>query len=117
MSYEMSYFTEYKKRSGLTLVEIMIASSVLLLLVGLFFSVLVPTFRCSARDSIKVEMRQSAMHALNRIEKDLKQTVVGGLSLSPATSSDSLSGLSLVRFIDVGASGAVTWEERAHIYF
>jgi type II secretory pathway component PulJ len=81
------------QKIGFTLLEILVASALLLLVVGLMVRVLVPAFRISAETSIRSELHQRGHHALNRLGFDLQKTGSTGLKIFQTSPSRTLIAL------------------------
>ncbi len=71
------------KVKGFTLLEVLIASALSLLLVGLFLGILVPALRATGRNSARIALQQSALLALNRVSKEIQASCVSGIGILP----------------------------------
>ncbi len=71
------------KVKGFTLLEVLIASALSLLLVGLFLGILVPALRATGRNSVRIALQQSALLALNRVSKEIQASCVSGIGILP----------------------------------
>lgn len=100
---------------GLSLAEVLIGLAlvgVVLFLVARLLSVALET---SARESALIEMEQTALVALQRIEKELQKTTAGGVSyLSKQANQDS--GVAVNPIDDVSADGNLAWVDRVVIF-
>lgn len=89
------------KAKGFTLVEVLIASGLSLLLVGLFLGVLGPTLRATGRNSARISLQQSALLALNRMSKELQASCTSGIGILPPVVDGDPTVLSIHRISDV----------------
>ncbi|MEW6278457.1 MAG: hypothetical protein AB1758_07550 [Candidatus Eremiobacterota bacterium] len=64
-----------------TLLETVVAMALLLLVIGLGVRFMIPAMRASVRSTLRVEMEQQAVTALNRLVTDLKRTSPPGISV------------------------------------
>lgn len=71
-------------RKGYTLLEVIVASSLLLLVLALAFGYLVPATKAAARYRTRSHLQQTATVALKRIEEVAATTSPGGFSWSDA---------------------------------
>ena len=119
-----------------TLVELLVAATLSILLLGMMFAFLVPTMRASVRGSSRVEMQQQAVVALSRMAEDLEATAPAGIAIyapdaMPANAADLPQlganwtpllmvkdpvDMSIVRLNNVNASGQQVWDTHAVIY-
>lgn len=72
---------------GLTLVEVLIASSMAVLLVWLLYQLLVPVAQAGSRTSVRVHMAQQATLAMDTIGRLLQSSGGSGISYLPASTS------------------------------
>jgi prepilin-type N-terminal cleavage/methylation domain-containing protein len=100
------------RNRGFTLLEVLISASLLLLLLGLLFTFLVPTMKASVRGSVRVEMQQMAVLALNKMVGDLQNTTAAGLSLSQRNPVS----IGIVRIEGVTSEGMQIWEKNMIVY-
>lgn len=97
---------------GFTLAEVMVTATLSLVLLGLVWSFLVPTFRAYARASARVEMQEQAALVITRMVADLQLCVpagVGVLSGGPVV-------LSLQPAVGLNASGQTVWDDHLVVY-
>lgn len=66
---------------GFTLLELVVAAALAFLVLGLATAYFIPAMRISARVGTRVEMQQMAAAALAHLERDLRTTSTGGVSL------------------------------------
>lgn len=69
-------------QTGLSLIEVMVASVLSLVTLSVLISVLIPTLRSSKRISNRVELQQIATLTLSRIARDLDSSASGAISMS-----------------------------------
>ena len=69
------------KRRGLTLLEMLAASSLSLLALSILSSVLVPAFRSTAHNGARVEMQQQSAVVVRRITRDVQSSLPAGMAL------------------------------------
>ena len=89
------------RAKGFTLLEVLIASGLCLLLVGLFLGVLGLTLRATGRNSARISLQQSALLALNRISKEVQASCVSGLGILQPQGNADPTVLSIHRIADV----------------
>lgn len=76
-------FSRSIEARGFTLVEILIGSTVALLLLGVIADLLVNSTRVSVKGANQVELQQRAMIVGDRLANDLRTTTGGGLGVLP----------------------------------
>lgn len=103
---------------GFTFVEVLIASTMMLLLLGVVTQAFGPTLRATARNLVQAELQQEVDTALRALETDLKRTVGGGLGFLPAEPDkpDQPVALGIVRLDGVASDGRQVWETAAVVY-
>lgn len=103
---------------GFTLIEALIASTLMLLLFGVVASAFGPTLRATARSLTQAELQQEVDTALRFVEADVKRTVGGGIGLLPAEADKPQQpvALGLVRLEGVASDGRQVWETQAVVY-
>ncbi|MGE0489676.1 MAG: hypothetical protein AB7S38_10730 [Vulcanimicrobiota bacterium] len=102
-----------------SLLELLVASGLLLLLGTLFVWFLVPSVRYSSQGAARVDLEQMVTLALDRIGNDLQHTVARGVSYHPlaaAGASDPVV-LAIVPQADVDADGRRIWSQEVVVYF
>lgn len=67
---------------GMSLIEVLVTLPLVLLLFGLVFNLLIPSFRLVGESSIKAELQQLAQLSTNQMVAELGQTPPAGVSLS-----------------------------------
>lgn len=72
-------------RRAYSLIEIIFSLALIGLVAGLSLGFLFPALRASVRGTLRVEMQQQAVTALNRLCGDVRRTSVAGLSLRSGT--------------------------------
>jgi type II secretory pathway pseudopilin PulG len=97
-----------------TLIELMVAGALGLGLLALTLAFLVPSMRFFGQGSARVECQQQALTALNKAERDLQQTAMGGLSLFPQGSGLATDpvGMALLPLYDVDQDAHQLWQTR-----
>lgn len=83
MSCVFSIKIDRSRRSGLTLVELLVGFTLTVLLLGLLFQFLIPALKISRRTTLRAEMQQRATLAMREMVSELEQTTVFGTSISP----------------------------------
>ncbi len=68
-------------RRAYSLLEVILSLALITLVMGLTLAFLFPALRASVRGTLRVEMQQQAVTALNRLCSDVRRTSVAGLSL------------------------------------
>lgn len=68
-------------RNGFTLVEMLVAFTLVVLLFGLFIQFLVPALRKSASTSVKAQRQQRATLSLRKLVTEMERTTVAGISV------------------------------------
>jgi hypothetical protein len=89
-------------RRGITLLEALMATVLLLLLLTLLLQIVLPMGRGTMRGTQQIEFQQVATLALNRLAHDLSTTPVAGLSRA---SSNGATQLAMQRLLNVAADG------------
>lgn len=102
---------------GYTLVEILIASTLMLLLLALTFQVIVPTFRTTSERSARVELEQVAALAVNRVVADLESTAPSGVGLLLALTPTDPTGMVVHPLLNVDASGGQVWDDKLVVVY
>ncbi len=93
-------------RRGFSLLEALLACTLLSLLLTLLIQVLVPMARGSVRGTQQAGLQQITVLAAGQVERDLAATPPAGLALFPAPSPGGPSAASLHRLLDVAADGS-----------
>lgn len=99
----------------MTVVEMMIACTVVVLLGIMTVQFLIPAMAMSAQGGIRAEMQQQGSIALIGMVRDLSQTSIGGISLLPPNGSDPC-GFAVNR-IASASDQSQTWEPKVVCYF
>ncbi len=99
-------------RTGFTLVEVMVAGSVALLLLGLLVRFLVPAMRYTAEGNIRVDMQQQALIALNQMTAELQRSAPSGISFRATAPV----ALGIVAIDDIDGAGRPVWDNQALVY-
>lgn len=102
-----------RDRRGLTLFEILVAASLLLVVLGVMVSVLVPALRASVKGSNQSELQQLAAVTLDRLLGDLERTPPTGTML-PDGGSPVVLGLHPLA--GVAPDGSQLWNEEIVVY-
>ncbi len=100
------------KTRAFTLVEVLVAGLLTLILLGMIFWFLIPSLRYSSQNAMRVEGQQQALNALNKAERDLQSTAMGGVSLfpqDPGNPNDPV-GVALVPLRDVDNDSRQLWQ-------
>lgn len=82
MNYEFSIKIAKPKR-GMTLIELLVAFTLSVLLLGLMFKFLIPALKISSRTTQRAESQQRATLALRNIVSEIEQTNLFGVSFLP----------------------------------
>ena len=69
------------RQHGLTLLEVLAASSLSLLALSILTGVLVPAFRSTAHNGARVEMQQQSAVVVRRISRDVQSSLPAGMAL------------------------------------
>ena len=70
-----------RKKRGLTLLEILAASSLSLLALSVLTAVMIPAFRSTAQNGARIEMQQQSRVVLRRIARDAQSSLPAGMAL------------------------------------
>lgn len=97
-------------RRGFSLVELMVTSSLTLMVVSLLYVMLVAGMRLYRHGSARSELQVSATMSLSRLAADLDRTTPPGVSVRP-------DGLSLVPLRGISADGRQLWLEELILYY
>lgn len=100
-------------RRGFTLIELVVASALAALVLGLGAAFLVPALRASSRSAARVELEQRAVLALSRLVKDIEHTSPAGMSLR---SNDPVC-VAVNPLEEVRPNGDLIWSESYVIYY
>ncbi len=104
-----------RRPDGFTLVEILLAGSLLLVLVVLAAEVLLPMARGSRRASEQIHLQQLAQLSLERISNDLACAPLEGVTLVSLPGGGN--ALSVQRLADVTAQGDQLWKDSLSVYW
>jgi len=99
------------RNKGFTMLEVMVAATLGLILMGLVFSFLMPTMKASVRGATRVELQQMAVMSLHRMAGDIQNTAAAGLSLS-----SNPPAVGVVRIKGVTSDGRQQWEDKMIVY-
>ena len=99
---------------GLTVPETLVAISLFAVVGTLLVGLLIRTMRISARESVYLELEQSCHFLLQKVERDLTQSGVSGISYlqTPDTS-----GVAANRIEDVTSEGTLAWSGEQTFYY
>ena len=99
---------------GLTVPETLVAISLFAVVGTLLVGLLIRTMRISARESVYLELEQSCHFLLQKVERDLTQSGVSGISYlqTPDTS-----GVATNRIEDVTSEGTLAWSGEQTFYY
>ncbi len=100
-------------RRGFSLLEIMMAASLLLLLLALVVQIIVPMGKGSVRGAQQVELQQLAAMTVQRLARELETAGPGGISYLPG---DPVI-LALHRLVDVGGDGSQIYSDQVDLYW
>lgn len=102
----------------MSLLETLLAGSLLTMVMGLVLSFLIPTFRNSSRGGLRVEMQQQASIAMERLVIDLEHGAPASVSILPEpTGTDEVSGVAVQPVEGYTSSGAQVWETQLVVYY
>lgn len=79
------------RRRGLTLLEMLAASSLSLLALSVLSAVMIPAFRSTAQNGARIDMQQQSSVVVRRITRDLQSSLPAGLALLKHTDGQVLS--------------------------
>lgn len=105
-----------RRRSGLSLLESLVAAGLLALLTGMALMFLVPSLRMSTRSGLRVEMQQQASVLLERLQVDLEHSAPAGVALLPGRDATQMSGISIQALQGFTSLGAQVWEPKVIAY-
>ena len=94
---------------GMTLLEVILASVLLLLLLGCLFALVGPMLRASRLGSSMSDLRQMAALTLESIAREVDQTGAPGIRLYGPV-------LSIQQVETVSATGSSLWSREVHLY-
>ncbi|MHB2016383.1 MAG: PulJ/GspJ family protein [Candidatus Xenobia bacterium] len=98
-------------KRGATLIEVLVASAISLVILGIGVVFLVTVLRASSRGLTQVELQQTSSLVLREMDADLRDTVVGAITLAPQPLT-----IGLQRLDHVTQSGQQTFETSLVIY-
>ncbi|MDQ7826460.1 MAG: prepilin-type N-terminal cleavage/methylation domain-containing protein [Candidatus Eremiobacteraeota bacterium] len=101
---------------GFTLAEILIAASIMLVVLGLLFAMLVPTARGTTRGTLRVEMQQAALRVMNTLERDLALSAASGLTVSTNGTVGYPVLVGMIPIKTVLEDGTQQWEDKLIVY-
>lgn len=102
----------------MSLLETLVAGTLLTVVMGMILSILIPTFRNTSRGGLRVEMQQQASIALERLVIDLEHGAPASVSVLPAPpASSDVSGVAVQRIDGYSSSGAQQWEKQLVVYY
>lgn len=106
--------SEPSRSRGLTVPETLVAISLFAVVGTLLVGLLIRTMRISARESVYLELEQSCHFLLQKVERDLTQSGVSGISYlqTPDTS-----GVAANRIEDVTSEGTLAWSGEQTFYY
>ena len=106
--------SEPSRSRGLTVPETLVAISLFAVVGTLLVGLLIRTMRISARESVYLELEQSCHFLLQKVERDLTQSGVSGISYlqTPDTS-----GVAANRIEDVTSEGTLAWSGGQTFYY
>jgi type II secretory pathway pseudopilin PulG len=93
-----------REEGGLTLIELLIATSLGLVVIGAALTMFVSTIRSQPRDTSKVAAMQEARTTVDRITRELRQ----GLEVVPTPSASQLAIVTYVKAATCGGTAAST---------
>ncbi len=106
--------------AGFTLLEVLVATALMLMLFGLVFAFLIPGMRTYALGSVQAEMQQEATMLLRNITNDLDLAVSGGVTVSPVTIPTPNNGpvyLAVMKIESINDKGQQKWEDALYVYY
>ncbi|MCA9790334.1 MAG: prepilin-type N-terminal cleavage/methylation domain-containing protein [Candidatus Eremiobacteraeota bacterium] len=95
-----------------TLIEVLVASTLTLLLIGLCFSFLIPALRHSRHGAVQAELQQMATLSMRKLVDDIEKTNYSGISLcqDPVV-------LAIHPLVDVTPAGRRVYADELVVYF
>lgn len=94
---------------GMSVLEMLIAASLVLMLLALLGQVLVPSLSILGKSSLRNGLQQEGRQALERLERDLRRSTGFGVTLGTAA-------LAIHRMKDGTFTGAQQWEDELAVY-
>jgi hypothetical protein len=104
-----------KQTRGLSLVEVMIASTLLLGLMALMTQVIGPVMRASNRTAIRVELQSLASVSMQRITTDVTHTSSTGIS-GPFVEADNTVKFAVHQNAGFSPDGTALWSTQLAVY-
>ncbi|MHC9541657.1 MAG: type II secretion system protein J [Vulcanimicrobiota bacterium] len=105
---------------GFSLLEVLVATALMLMLFGLIFAFLIPGMRTYALGSSQAEMQQEATMLLRNIANDLDLAVSAGVTVSPAVLSTPNNGpvyLAVMKIESINDKGQQIWKDALYVYY
>jgi prepilin-type N-terminal cleavage/methylation domain-containing protein len=100
-------------RRGFTIVEVLVAASIALLVLGVAFALLRPALQRFSQGRTRAELQRQAETTLDRLEIDLRLALAATASVGTGTDPTILG---LVRAQDITPQGAQVWEKGVETY-
>lgn len=101
----------------MSVLEVLIASSVLFLAIAMGSQFLAPALRYSSESQIKVELQQQASLALNQVISDLQRTSSGGISIAVPPTVNDPSAVGINRIYNIDGTGFPEFENSLQVYW
>jgi len=114
----LPYGPRNRAMQAFTILEVLIAGSVMVIFFGLVFSFLVPGMRIYAIGSTRAEMQQEVLRVIDKIAFDFEQSVTAGISLSvPAVNPENGPVyMGVMRLDSIDSSGNQVWQNNLAVY-
>ncbi len=109
--------TSAASRRGLSIIEILIVSCILIVIMGMAFQAVSYGLRWTAEGGVKVELQQQAVVALNNIVGELQKTTSGGVSLVPPATVNSPSITCVNPIYELDSNGFPVYEPKVVIFW
>lgn len=103
------------RNRGFTLVEILVAGTLLLGMLGLISQVIVPVMRASARTSVRVELQALANVSMQKLTTDLNLVAAQGIS-GPFQAPNGSISFALHRNAGFSSDGKPLWSTQMVVY-
>lgn len=103
------------KRRGISLLETLLAMTLLVLLASLFFSYLIPLLEAGQRATVLSDLRQQTALTLETLAADIEQSAAPGLTLTSSSPGVWLT-LSVHQVQASTTDGNTIWSDRVRLY-
>lgn len=101
-------------RRAFSLIEVVLASTLLLLLLGTLVSILIPMLRASEKGNELSDLRQMAALCLETVAEDVEQSGAAGMAVYSTPGIPQ--ALSVHQVLGLNADGSALWERTVRLY-